>query len=141
MMTSFTRLLADARPSFSSRLFVYRQGEPEPWKDSACERDDLRDDAFFNSQHIERQRSPRGIAWTQYVVGHRRLQIGTCEDAAKATEALRPKAYVNPELQHGVPTNNDAGLRGHSKDGVVTDDRRECFKVTLLARIDDFLQE
>src|SRR4029450_11742327 len=98
-------------------------------------------DAFLNSQHIESQRLPRGIAWTQHVVGHRRLQIGTCEDAAKATEALRPKASVNPELEHGVPTNNDARLRGHSKDGVVADDRRECFKVSLLARIDDLLQQ
>ena len=122
-------------------LIVYRQGEPEPWKDSACERHDLRDDAFLDSQHIESQRSPRGIAWTQHVVGHRRLQIGTCEDAAKATEALRPKASVNPELEHGVPTNNDARLRGHSKDGVVADDRRECVKVSLLARIDDLLQQ
>jgi two-component system, LytTR family, sensor kinase len=59
------------------------------------------------------------IAWTQHVVGHRRLQIGRCEDAAKATEALRPEASVNPELEHGVPTNNDARLRGHSKDGGV----------------------
>ena len=82
-MTSFTGLLADARPSFSSRPFVYRQGEPEPWKDRACERNDLRDEAFLNSQHIESQRSPRGTAWTQHVVGHRRLQIGTCENAAK----------------------------------------------------------
>ena len=74
-MTSFTGLLADARPSFSSRPFVYRQGEPEPWKDRACERDDLRDDAFLNSQHIESQRSPRGIAWTQHVVDRRRGDI------------------------------------------------------------------
>jgi hypothetical protein len=61
--------------------------------------------------------------------------------AAKATEALRPKAFVNPELEHGVPANNDVRLGGHSKDGVVADDRRECFEVSLLARIDDLLQQ
>ena len=107
----------------------------------ARERDDLRDHALLNPQYIESQCPPCSIAGTQHVVGHRMLQVGTCENAAKATEALRPETSVSPELEHGVTTNSGARLRGHSKDRVVADDRRECSKISLLAGIDDFLQQ